>query len=473
MRVVFIHPHGSNWLGGQKDISSIFNLMPPLGMLSIAALLEQNGIQVEVIDCYATPLTSEALVDRIITNPPDAVGFSCTTSSFLEGYRIAALLKERRPEIVIVAGGTHACTIGPPLLDSFPAIDCLVIGEGEQTMLELAQAGFRDIAAIPGVAFRGADGKGTLAAQRELVANLDDLPFPAYRRLPLFPKRYNLPLFSYPTAPNTSIISSRGCPYACSYCDRSVFSRGFRFNSPEYIVEHVAMLNRDYGIRHVSFYDDLFTFDRSRVAEFCELKEKKGLKVTYNCIARLEHVDRELLALLKRSGCWQVNFGIESGDPEVLRKHRKFFDLDEVGRKLLLVRQAGMRVKGLFMVGLPGEDEPAIRRTIDYALSLPLDEINVTKFTPFPGAPIYKAIREHGDFDENWSLMNCLNFVFVPHGMTKVQLEGLYDEFIRRFYHRSRIHWGYTRMLWRSPHSMFTFLRHLPEILAFEMKQKW
>jgi len=472
MRVLFIHPHGSNWLDDQKDISSVFNLMPPLGMMSIASVLEQNGIQVEIIDCYATPLKPEALVSRIFDNPPDVVGFSCTTSSFLEGYRIAEMIKDRRVEIVTVVGGAHACTIGPVLLDSYPAIDYLVIGEGEQTMLELVKSGFKGVEDVPGVAFRNENG-GVLSSQRELIADLDTLPFPAYHLLPLFPKRYNLPLFSYPKAPNTSIISSRGCPYTCTYCDRSVFSRGFRFNSPEYIIEHISMLNRDYGIRHVSFYDDLFTFDRSRVARFCELKEKKELKVSYNCIARLEHVDEELLALLKRSGCWQVNFGIESGDPEVLKKHRKFFELDEVGRKLLMVRQAGMRVKGLFMVGLPGENEASIRRTIEYSLTLPLDEINVTKFTPFPGAPLYATIREQGDFDENWPLMNCMNFVFVPHGMTKLQLEGLYDEFIRRFYHRSRIHWGYTKMLWKSPHSMGTFLRHLPEILAFEMKQKW
>ena len=143
MRVVFIHPHGSNWLGDQKDISSIFNLMPPLGMMSIAAVLEQNGIRVEIIDCYATPLTPEALVKKITDNPPDAVGFSCTTSSFLEGYRIAAMIKDLRPDIVTVVGGAHACTIGPALLDSYLAIDYLVIGEGEQTMLELALAGFK------------------------------------------------------------------------------------------------------------------------------------------------------------------------------------------------------------------------------------------------------------------------------------------------------------------------------------------
>ncbi len=472
MKVLFVHPYGSNFLPGRQDITTIFNLMPPLGIMSIAAVLEQNGIAVEIIDCYADPAPPEAVVENILTKQPDIVGFSCTTSSFTEGYRVAELIKQRRPDIFTVVGGAHACTIGAPLLDSYPAIDYLVIGEGEQTMLELAHSGARNVDGIPGIAYRK-DGVGTLTVQRELIADLDCLPFPAYHLLPEFPKRYTLPLFSFPTAPNTSIISSRGCPYSCSYCDRSVFARGFRFNSPEYIIEHVAMLNRTYGIRHVFFYDDLFTFDRQRVKRFCELKKQKQLRVTYNCIARLEHVDQELLTLLKDSGCWQVNFGIESGDPDVVRKHRKFFGLDEVGRKLQMVKEAGMRVKGLFMIGLPGEDEAAIRRTIEYALSLPLEEINVTKFTPFPGAPVYKTIREQGEFDENWPLMNCMNFVFVPHGMTKAQLEKLYDEFIRRFYHRPRIHWGYTRMLWRSPRSILKFLRHLPEILAFEIKQKW
>jgi anaerobic magnesium-protoporphyrin IX monomethyl ester cyclase len=472
VKVLFVHPHGSNFMPGVQDITTIFNIMPPLGIMSIAAWLERHGIEVGIIDCYATPMGVDELADEIVRRRPDAVGFSTTTSAFREGYRIACAIKERDARIVTVFGGAHPCTMGARLLDDFPAIDYLVIGEGEQTMLELAQAGFKGAESLPGVAFRR-NGTGVLISQRELIADLDDLPFPAYHLLPGFPKRYTLPLFSFPTAPNSSIISSRGCPYACSYCDRSVFSRGFRFNSPEYIIEHVAMLNRDYGIRHVFFYDDLFTFDRKRVAEFCDLKAKKGLKVTYNCIARLEHVDEELLGLLKRSGCWQVNFGIESGDPEVLRKHRKFYGLDEVGRKLRMVRKAGMRVRGLFMVGLPGEDEAAIRRTIDYALTLPLEEINVTKFTPFPGAPLYATIREQGEFDETWELMNCMNFVFVPTGMTKERLEGLYNEFIRRFYHRTRIHWGYTKMVWKSPHSILAFLRNLPAILAFERKQKW
>lgn len=472
MKVLFVHPHGWNWYGSQKDISSIFSLMPPLGIMSIASFLEERGLDVEILDCHARPAPLEETLSLILAKSPDVVGFSCTTSSFLDGYQLAERLKELAPEIRIVFGGAHACSVGVGLLDSFPAIDFLVIGEGERTFYELMTAGFSGVEAIPGVGFRR-DGTGVLSSVRENIADLDSLPFPAYRRLPGFPRRYNLALFSYPTAPNTSIISSRGCPYHCSYCDRSVFNRGFRFNSAAYMHEHLAYLNRDFGIRHVFFYDDLFTFDRARVEEFCRLLSTSKLPVTYNCVARLEHVDRELVDLLKSSGCWQVNFGIESGDPEVLKKHRKFLELDDVHKKLLMVKNAGMRVKGLFMVGLPGEDEQAIRRTIDYALSLPLDEINVTKFTPFPGAPIYRNIREQGEFHEDWPAMNCMNFVFIPHGMTMERLEELYNEFIRRFYRRTRINLGYARMLWKSPHSIAKFLRNLPEIVRFEMKQKW
>ncbi len=472
MKALLVHPHGSNWMGSGKDISTIFNLMPPIGLLSIAACLESHGIQVEVMDCYGAADTIERHAADILARRPDVVGFSCTTSSFLEGYAIAAQVKEQQPDIHIVFGGAHACTVGPALLDSFPAVDFLVIGEGEVTFAELMSSDFRNVASIPGIGYRR-EGKGALSSVRENIPDLDSLPFPAYHLLPDFPRRYNLPLFSYPKAPNTSIISSRGCPYQCSYCDRSVFSRGFRFNSADYIVEHLRYLHRDFGIRHVFFYDDLFTFDRKRVERFCTLMEEKRIPVTYNCIARLEHVDVELLSLLKRSGCWQVNFGIESGDPDILSKHRKLYELDQVGKKLKMVKDAGMRVKGLFMMGFPGETEESIRRTIRYALTLPLDEVNVTKFTPFPGAPVYKTIREFGEFTEDWPAMNCVNFVFVPHGLTKERLEELYNEFISRFYRRSRIHWGYTKMLWKSPHSIAVFLRNLPEILRFEMKQKW
>ena len=135
MKIVLLHPYGSNWLSGMKDISTVFNLMPPLGMMSMAAVLERVGIDVEIIDCYATPMPLADLVEEIVRRAPDCLGVSTTTSSFNEGYRVAAAVKEKAPQIFTLFGGAHACTIGAPLLDSFPAIDCLAIGEGENTML--------------------------------------------------------------------------------------------------------------------------------------------------------------------------------------------------------------------------------------------------------------------------------------------------------------------------------------------------
>ena len=133
MKVLFVHPRGNNWLGDMKDISQIFNIMPPHGMMSIAAFLEQRGIETAFIDCYAKPLPVEEVVAEIVRQGADLIGFSCTTSSFLEGYRIAERLKERLPRVPIVFGGAHACSIGATLLDGFPAIDFLVIGEGENS----------------------------------------------------------------------------------------------------------------------------------------------------------------------------------------------------------------------------------------------------------------------------------------------------------------------------------------------------
>ena len=158
-------------MGEGKDLTTIFNLMPPLGLLSIISFLESRGIDAEIIDCYATPLPTEELIAEIIRRNPDVVGFSCTTSSFLEGYGYAALLKERAPRITTVFGGAHACSVGVSLLDSFPAIDYLVIGEGEVSFYELVTSGWHNVGSIPGIGYRK-DGAGTLSAVRELITDL-------------------------------------------------------------------------------------------------------------------------------------------------------------------------------------------------------------------------------------------------------------------------------------------------------------
>jgi len=465
--ILLVHPLGENWVPGERDMSRIANIMPPLGLCSLAAWVEQHGHRAAIHDCYAFPMQDQRLVDQVRSTRPDYLGITATTSSFLDGVRIARMAKEVHPAIKVVFGGAHLSAMGERALVDFPVIDYGVLGEGEETLLALMESGGEGLAAIPGLLYRehGAVVSTGFRKKAELI-DLDTLPFPAYHKLAGFPGAYKLPIFNYPKAPATTVVSSRGCPYQCTYCDRTVFQRSYRFNSPEYMFAQVEHLHREYGVRHINFYDDLFTLHKERVVAFCERMIRSGLHVSFNCAARAEHVDLELLRLMKRAGCWMMSLGIETGDPELLQRHRSNSDVEMIRATVETIRQAGIRTKGLFIVGLPGESEASLDKSIAYALDLPLDDLNVAKFTPFMGSPAYATVRDFGNFDERWELMNCTNFVFIPDGFTKERLEERYREFYRRFFERPHVLLGYVKMLWGSPNSWVRFIADLGAFLG-------
>lgn len=472
-KILLVHPLGENWMPGEQDLSRIVNIMPPLGLLSLAAWLEKHGHRTDIHDCYAFPGQDSKVFDHLRKERPDFIGFSATTSSFLDGIRLATLAKECLPAVKVVFGGVHLSALRDRLLRDFPVIDYGVVGEGEQTLQELMEADHDGLRAIEGLLYRVRDDV-VFTGFRNRMLDLDTLPFPAYGKLRGFPDSYKLPLFNYPKAPNTTVITSRGCPYTCSYCDRSVFRRTYRCHSPDYLIDLLSHLQRRFRIRHVNIYDDTFTLNRRRVIDFCERKIRSGLSMTFNCAARTEQLDPEMLALLKRAGCWMISLGIETGDPELLRRHRSYLPhhalddpLGDIRAMVHRIKKTGIRVKGLFMLGLPGETEESIERTMKYAFSLPLDEFNCSKLTPFPGAPLYNGIREHGSFVEDWKLMNALNFVFVPRGFTRERLEERYREFYRRYFTRPKVLLKYATMIWRSPDSWLRFWLNLPSFLRF------
>ena len=473
MKILLVHPLGDNWMPGEQDMSRITNIMPPQGLLYLASWLEKHGHQTAIHDCYAFPGMDDRIYEYLKEERPDFIGFSTTTSSFLDGIRLARQAKNVLPSVKVVFGGVHVSALREQLLRDFPVIDFGVVGEGEETLRELMEAADDGLRGIEGLIFRDNDDIVFNGFRKKLL-ELDKLPFPSFEKLQGFPDSYQLPIFSYPKAPNTTIITSRGCPYTCSYCDRSVFRRTYRSNSPEYMVEYMRYLHQHFNIRHVIIYDDTFTLRRQRVIDFCELKIKSGLKMTFNCAARTEQLDFEMLKLLKKAGCWMISLGIETGDPELLKRHRSYLPnhtmdnpLENIREMVHLIRKAGIRVKGLFMLGLPGETEQSISNSMDYVFSLPLDEFNLTKLTPFPGAPMYVDIRDHGSFDENWQLMNALNFIFVPKGFTKDRLEERHREFYRRYFTRPQVLLQYASMAWKSPHSWRRFIKDLPTFMRF------
>lgn len=476
--ILFIHPQGENWIPGQENISRIVNIMPPLGLLSLSAWLERHGHQTWVHDCYAFPGSDDRILETLGEQQPDFVCFSTTTSSFLDGIRLAHKVREARPSARCVFGGVHLSALRERLLAEYPVIDFGVVGEGEETLRELVESEGQRLGDIRGLIHRQKD-RVVFNGYREHLLDMDSLPFPLYEKLHGFPDSYRLPIFSYPKAPNTTIITSRGCPYTCSYCDRSVFRRSYRYNSPQYMLNYLLHLRQRFNIRHVNIYDDTFTLKRQRVLDFCQLKISSGLKMTFNCAARTEQLDREMLVQLKRAGCWMISLGIETGDPQLLQRHRSYLPsqvlenpLQNIRETVLLIKECGIRVKGLFMMGLPGETGESIRKSMQYVFSLPLDDFNLSKLTPFPGAPMYRDIRRHGSFEETWELMNAANFTFVPHGFTRDELEELHLDFYRRYFSRPSTLFNYASMMWKSPDSWLRFWKDLPTFLKCTRKGK-
>ncbi|MBN1306667.1 MAG: B12-binding domain-containing radical SAM protein [Chitinispirillaceae bacterium] len=464
MNIVLVQPRGFSWTPQQR-VEKVACVMPPVGLASIAAVLRRAGHRVSIIDgALNSSLTNDLLADRILAHRPAMVGFTATTSAFPDAYRLCRLVKERSDDVTTVFGGVHASWGKGELLVDYPAIDVVVAGEGETVTRLLAEGDRTSDRCF----FRngGAPAGGT---RETPLVNIDDLPFPAYDLLDGFPKRYLSPLFSYPRAPCATVISSRGCIYRCSYCDRSVFGAGFRWNSPEYTFGQMERLYRDYGVRHVNFYDDLFTLNRPRVETLCRRLENARLPLTFNCIVRIGHIDRELIALLKRGGCFMVSVGIESGDQSFLDAHKAGLDLESVRRDVELLHENGLWVKGLFMMGFPDETESTIVRTRKFACSLPLKDANMTAFTPFPGAPITATIGDYGAFDNDWAKLDCVNFVFVPSGIASRRvLEHHRALFYRQFYTRPfmRRH-VYPKLLFRSPHSTARLVRHARTFFSF------
>jgi anaerobic magnesium-protoporphyrin IX monomethyl ester cyclase len=470
--ILLVHPLGYRADAAKGDISRLANIMPPLGLASIAAYLERRNISNHIIDCFAWP-NSDNLIHKYLTDYHScAIGISCTTSSFYDSVRISKLAKRLLPEIKIIFGGPHVSALKTKVLEDFPVIDIVVVGEGEETLAELIENGGKPSPDIQGLVYKEQSGKVIFTGYRKKALELDTLPYPAYEKLEGYPHIYKLPIFNYPNAPNASCISSRGCPYACSYCDRSVFRQQYRYNSAEYVYEHLRYLKSRYGIRHINFYDDQFTFKRKRVEDLMGMMIEKPLGISFNCAVRAEHIDFSLLRLMKSAGCWMISLGIETGDQDLLSQHRQNADLEMIADKIRLIKKAGIRTKGLLMMGLPGETQKSIQKSMDYVFSLPIDDFNLSKFTPFPGSPVYENINDKGTFDEDWEKMDCMNFQFIPHGMTRDQLETLFIKFYKTHFMRPKVLFGYGTMLWRSPDSWKRFIKHIGQFFAFAKSNK-
>lgn len=421
--------------------SGAANTQPTFALACLAAIAEKEGVDVCVIDAAAKCLSIKQTLREITTYQPNIVGISSTTAGIVASGELARQIKEISQQTITVIGGCHVTAIPEETLSEFEAFDLAVIGEGEDTfreiLRELKETGCRPIN-IAGTAFKK-DGRIITNGNRSLIHDLDTLPLPAWKLFRGFPANFRPSPARMKRFPCASVVLTRGCPNRCHFCDRSVFGNKVRSYSPAYAVDMIKDLVLHYGVREILIEDDTFVISRKRVKDFCEKLIDERIDVTWSCLGRADRVTPEILKLMKRAGCWHISYGIESGDQKILDAMQKGEDLNQIEQAIQWSRQVGLKTKGFFMVGFPGETESSLKLTKELILRLPLDDISIMQLTPFPGTAIYANAAKFGTFECDWRKMNVLNTVFIPHGFTKQDIEKARAEMLKAFYFRPSV----------------------------------
>lgn len=436
--------------------------MPPIGIGILAAITRREGYETRILDCETLQLSQEQAVQNILDFAPDFIGISATTLSIFSAAKLAKEIKKKQNNIKIIVGGPHITAVPEHTLNLFPEIDVAVIGEGEITIVELLRGMDQetDLSKIEGLVYRK-NNSLINTGRRKYIENLDEeVPFPAWDLFPDLTTTYRPPVFSFNRLPAISIITTRGCPAVCTFCDRSVFGKVCRAHSSEYIFNMIKYLNETYGFKDIMIYDDTFVAFRKLLVGLCEKLIESDLDIRWSCNGRVDMVNPEILDMMRRAGCWQIAYGIESGNQEILQLMGKNIKLDVVEQAVRWTRQAGIKSKGYFILGFPKETEKTINETIRFMLKIPLDDIHVTLFTPFPNTEAYHLSKKYGQLEDDWSKMNQWNPVFVPHGFVSQDLEKYLKVAVRKFYLRVRIIFSYVKMI-RRPEHLKNILRGL------------
>lgn len=392
-----------------------------MSLAYLAAYLKKYGYEVNILDAVAGGITRKGkmwhyglldsdLVKRIKQFRPDLVGITSPFSLRNEAsLKTARLVKGIDKKIITVVGGIHP-SIFPLETVSCQEIDYVIVGEGEESFLSLVrhiESGSKiSKLSVDGCAYKE-KGKPKLRGKRSFIKNLDSLPFPARELLPMeFYFQRNVALFGLGKARAASIITSRGCPYRCSFCSMHL-SHGlkWRSRSAENVFEEIEELVKKYGVEEIFFMDDNLTFDKERIMKLCELILAKGLRFRWNTPngIRADRIDSDLAAIMKKSGCANVCIGIESGSERIRNGViKKALPEEKIHQALSACKKVGLPVIGFFILGIPGESEETFRETIDMVKSLPLEMIATSFYTPFPGTKLYEESVRDGHIKKDY-----------------------------------------------------------------------
>jgi len=403
--------------------------MPPLSLLSMGAVLEEAGFEVSILDVHVYQLTEARVASEIQRRKPQVVGITVMTSTAISSHRIAQIVKSVDPKIRVILGGVHVDALPEDTLRN-QAVDYAVRGDGEYTTLEICEG--RDPEEIQGLSFRQ-DGRVVHNPPRPLVMDLGQLPMYAYHLAPMH--KYFPAVGAYRKLPAINMLMTRGCPGKCIFCNSAETT--LRTRPAAKVVDEIIHLRDTYGIREIQFYDDTFTVMKKNVLEFCRLMDEKKVGVTFSCFARTDCFNEEMARALKKAGCHQVMFGVESGSQKILKILRKDINLEKTKQAVQLAKKVNIEVRASFIFGTPGETEETIEETLAYAIDLDPDIAIFNITTPYPGTQLYAWAQEKGSLltQDWWDYELGSSIVDLPT-LSCQAIKQMYDKAFKAFYNR-------------------------------------
>jgi anaerobic magnesium-protoporphyrin IX monomethyl ester cyclase len=409
-------------------------ITPPLGIGYMASFLKKHDHSVKIIDAHNLNLSPEQ-VTRMCGGVKVA-GISCYTAFLSEVTDLSQRLKERG--CMVVLGGPHPSALPRETL-SLTGADYVVVGEGENALLHIVEkiAKGEDPSDFPGVITSTTE----QITRAPLVEDLDSLPFPDWKSID--PRMYRKAphggvIKNFPVAPLTT---SRGCCFECAFCGSSViWGRKVRFRSPENVVDEIDYLVRDFGVREIHFEDDNITLKRAHMEQIASLILERRIAISWACPngVRVESVDRDLLRLMKKSGCYLLAFGIESGNQQILDGIKKNISLETAERAVKMAHEEGIMTQAFFILGLPGETEKTVEETLAYAKRLPLDRAQFLLLDMLPGTALYEEVKGNGGWVLDKPRKSFHQAAWVPPGLQGKELEAMRARAFLSFHLRPR-----------------------------------
>ncbi len=449
--------------------SGYYQVVPNLGLGYLATSLRRDNHDVRILDCVKEKHNFDDFRRYLEEFKPDVAGIQLFTCDYTATKEMLRIIKNFNSKTITLIGGPHvSCAPGYTMKDMKDA-DFGFIGEAEDSILELLRAD-KSLNKIPGIVFRVDNEIKINPVQR--VEDIDKFDLPAWD---LMDPR------TYPVAPHGSfakqspiapIITSRGCPYHCTYCSVNLNTgRKFRRRSINNILNEILILYHEFGVREIHIEDDNFTLNKSFVKEFCERLIKMNLSITWACPngVRLDTLDKETLQLMEKAGCYSFAIGIESGSPRILKDMRRSVTVETMIEKIRLIKETtNIRMTGFFLIGYPSETMEDIQMTLDLACGLPIDRAQFSNFLPFPGTEIFDRLVENGkinpdtlDFDKY--LNNKI--IYSPEGITPETLRKVMKRAFRRFYFRPKIMWRLLQEI-HSPNQAIMIFRRILDIFV-------